>query len=106
MSHHSRTSPGAARVGDHLRRIALTVEEAAPGCFRWLLLESTGDAVVYDRRLAVSGEPCTCYASALKSGQAALLRMSRDIGTGPRACGEDEQADPVVEAELLLPVAG
>ncbi len=88
-------------MADHLRRIALTVQEDAPGCFRWMLLESTGDAVVYDRPVAASNEPCMCYASALKSGQAALLRLAQDMAIGPRASGEDEHADPVVEEGLL-----
>jgi hypothetical protein len=80
----------------HLRRIALTVEEPETGCFMWLLMESTGDAVVFDVQLAVSRVYST-YLEALVAGQHALLHLVPDLAAGPRRSGENENADPVTE---------
>jgi len=81
----------------HLRHIALTVIEPDPGCFVWVLMESTGDAVVFDQELTAAGETSPSYAQALKAGYEALLRLSSKPEDGPRAAGEDESMDPVEE---------
>lgn len=82
----------------HLRHIALTVIEADPGCFSWILMESTGEVVVFDEEVAGSAGPYPSYAQALKDGYEALLAMAADQKAGPRASGEDESEDPVEES--------
>jgi hypothetical protein len=81
----------------HLRHIALTVDEGDPGCFTWLLMESSGDAVVFDLAVAGSPHPFPRYSEALRQGYGALLAMADSKADGPRASGEDENRDPVTE---------
>ncbi len=82
----------------HLRRLALTVDEGDPGCFTWLIMESTGDAVVFDQEVAHAEGPEPSYQEALRQGFHALNDYSiQDPLNGPRVAGEDENADPVTE---------
>jgi hypothetical protein len=80
----------------HLRHIALTVIEPDPGCFAWLLMESTGDAVVFDQEVQAGEETYPSYGQALQAGYDALVGLS-EPRDGPRAAGEDESSDPVEE---------
>jgi hypothetical protein len=80
----------------HLRSIALTVDEGDLGCFTWLLMESLGDAIVFDIHLASAETPEPTCGAALHAGYQALLKLVKDDPiNGPRAGGEDENADPV-----------
>lgn len=85
---------------DHLRSIALTVDENDPGQFTWLLMESQGDAIVFDVELDCAPEPVGSYAQALQAGYERLLSLAKDKATGPRGTGEDENADPVGETDV------
>lgn len=86
-------------AASYLRRLALTVREPAPGQFVWAILESTGDAIVFDEEVA-AGKPVATYGQALRNGVEALARIPEGSSQGPRRAGEDEQADPVVESSV------
>lgn len=88
---------------DHLRNIALTVDEPDQGVFHWVLIESTEDASVYGE-LAASEESFPSYDRALQAGVEALKKYSADLQQGPRAAGEDEDASPVNEPRKNLAV--
>lgn len=45
----------------HLRNLALTVDEEDPGQFTWIIIESEGDAVVYDETHSHSQEHYLTY---------------------------------------------
>jgi hypothetical protein len=79
---------------DHLRSIAVKVDEPEPGAFHWVLVESTQDPALFNE-VAVSPEPYDNWLLALVGGVEALQRMAKDSSRGPRASGEDENADPV-----------
>ena len=95
----------SARRG-HLRLLALSVEEQAPGKFVWCLRESTGDAVVFEpvQRAASS---YSSYSAAMAAGYAEWQRLvAAEADIGPRTITEDENADPVgvrVTAGPLMP---
>ena len=59
---------------DHLRQIALTVDEQDPGRFYWVLIESKDDARIYGE-LKACQEPFGSYMEALEAGFAELRRM-------------------------------
>ena len=80
---------------EHLRSIALTVDENTPGQFTWLLLESQGDAIVFDVELECAQQSMSRYEDALRAGFERLLALGRDRARGPREMGEDENAGPV-----------
>ncbi|MBT2325223.1 hypothetical protein J7E62_23105 [Variovorax paradoxus] len=85
---------------DHLRSIAVTVEEPAPGAFYWLLLERRADGQAWDE-LKRSQTDFESYRRAVAEGLLALQGMIDDLDAGPRQEGEeqgedeDEDADPV-----------
>ena len=80
---------------DHLRSIAVTVDEPDPGVFHWVLIESTEDASVY-LELEASEGSYDSWTHALPQGTERLLALGRNSPVkGPRANGEDEDADPV-----------
>lgn len=83
---------------DHLRNIALTVDEPDPGVFYWVLMESTEDASVFGE-LQASEESFDSYTTALRAGVTALERFAKDSRAGPRASGENEDAAPVNQAQ-------
>ena len=68
---------------DHIRQIALTVDEPDPGQFVWLLIESTDDAQIYGP-LAAADTTYSTYAAALEAGLAQLQALGNPI-SGPRA---------------------
>ena len=78
----------------HLRKISITVNEPETGQFFWLLLESQEDARQWET-IAVANEACTSWDDAFDAGCVALYKMVPDERIGPRAPGEDENADPV-----------
>ncbi len=95
---------GARR--SHLRLLALSVEEQAPGKFVWCLRESTGDALVFEP-LQRAATVYPSYGAAITAGCAEWQRLTAADGeSGPRTANEDENADPVgarVTAGPLLP---
>jgi hypothetical protein len=74
---------------------------ADPGCFTWLLMESSSDEVVFDVEVAASEHPFPSYSEALRHGYDALLATADSKADskadGPRASGEDENREPVTE---------
>ena len=80
---------------EHLRSIALTVEENDPNQFTWLLLESQGDGVVFDVELECAGQPFPTYIKALKAGFERLAALGADEDKGPREEGKETGTDPV-----------
>ncbi|PNG49202.1 MULTISPECIES: hypothetical protein [unclassified Variovorax] len=80
---------------DHLRSIAVTVDEPDPGVFHWVLIESTEDASVYQELEASEGS-YDSWTHALRQGTERLMALAKESPmAGPRASGEDEDADPV-----------
>lgn len=67
---------------NHLRQIALTVDEPDPGEFVWLLIESKEDAREYGE-LAAAPEPFDSYMAALQAGFKELERLVNGRN-GPR----------------------
>lgn len=89
----TRAPDDTARMTDHLRSIAVKVEEPEPGVFHWVLVENTGDALIF-KQIAASEMACDNWLLALVGGVEALQRMTEDSSRGPRAPGESEGADP------------
>lgn len=84
----------ACPMTNHLRHLALTVDEQEPGEFYWTLMESKHDASVW-AELASSTHSYLTWRDAWSQGSAALLRRVPDDIHGPRTDGEDEDAPPV-----------
>lgn len=70
-----------------LRSIAVTVEEAAPGAFEWVLLERDMDWAPLHR----AKRPVASYAKAMAAGLMALQDMVDDLDAGPREAELDAQ---------------
>lgn len=70
------------RAMDHLRQIALTVDEPDAGVFVWLLIESKHDAREYGE-LRAAPRPFDTYMEALEAGFVELKRMA-NYRDGPR----------------------
>lgn len=79
---------------DHLRSLSVHVDEPDPGVFHWVILESTEDASVWADGEA-SHDSFASWDEALAAGVTALRAYAKDLAVGPRATGEDEDADPV-----------
>ncbi|MDM0035725.1 hypothetical protein QTI33_26575 [Variovorax sp. J22P271] len=78
----------------HLRHITVFVDEPDPGHFHWVLHESTEDASVWvDVEEGAQSYPS--WTEAFEAGMVELYRLVPDATLGPRALGEDEDADPV-----------
>ena len=54
----------------NLRQIAITVDEVDPGCFAWMLLESSGELEA--REVAAANQPSPSYGDAWNAGYAVL----------------------------------
>lgn len=78
---------------NHLRRIAVSVDEPKRGEFYWTLMESTGDITVWNELYAAK-ESVPTYGEALRTGVGILVSMGSDAD-GPRLVGEDENMAPV-----------
>ena len=75
-----------------LRNISVFVDEPVPGHFHWVLHEGSPSSVWID--IADSEQSYTSWTEAFEAGTVALYRMVPDERGGPRAPGEDEDADP------------
>jgi len=70
---------------NHLRSIALTVNEPAPGLFHWALLETEDDKMVFDHRFEMAEEPYDSFEKAARAGLLNWLKLAGDdIKHGPR----------------------
>lgn len=83
-----------APMTDHLRRLTVFVDEPETGDFFWVLIESTDDAAIWSD-VKASEESFPTWIQAWQAGTAELMKSIKDQNTGPRASGEDENADPV-----------
>ena len=73
-----------------LRALALTVEETAPGDFRWRILEGRGNPQVFES-VACSDLSFTAYDTALATGYGELQRLiGPDLQYGPRRDVDDQ----------------
>ena len=79
---------------DHLRRIAIFVDEPDPGCFYWVMIESVNAAAIWGD-LAWSKESFDTWQAAYFAGTVELMRLVPNEVTGPVIWGEDENASPV-----------
>lgn len=70
-----------------LRSIAVTVEEAAPDAFEWVLLERGAEWAPIGR----AKRPVATYAKAMAAGLLALQAMVDDLDAGPREAEADAQ---------------
>lgn len=84
----------ALHMPTHLRRLTIFVDEPDPGCFYWVLIESTDDAAIW-RDVTAALDPAGTWREAWDLGTQALHILVRDQAIGPRAEGEDENASPV-----------
>ena len=81
MSHATLVN---AQLNAPLRALALTVEEADPGEFRWRILESQGAPQVFDS-VACSDITFAAYDTALATGYGELQRLiGPEMQYGPR----------------------
>jgi hypothetical protein len=89
-----------AQLNAPLRSLALTVEEAGPGEFRWRILESQGSPLVFES-VACSDMSFAAYDTALATGYGELQRfIGPDLQYGPRS-----EADSATEFISIAPLA-
>jgi hypothetical protein len=92
------TQPDRHRSSDkcttHLRRVAYYVDEPEKGEFYWVMIESLDDATVWiETKCSVNSY--STWQAALDAGNEALQDIVTNPDVGPRAPGEDENANPV-----------
>ena len=81
MNHSTLAS---AQLSEPLRAYALTVEEAAPGEFKWRILEQHGARSVFES-VGCSEMTFAAYDTALATGYGELQRLiGPDLQFGPR----------------------
>jgi hypothetical protein len=74
----------AAQLNEPLRAYALTVEEAAPGEFKWRILENPGTRSSFES-VCCSETTFAAYDTALATGYGELQRLiGPDLQFGPR----------------------
>ena len=78
----------------HLRHLAIFVDEPDPGCYYWVLIESKHDASVWGD-IASSEESFDTWQAAYDAGTIEMMGLVHDQATGPMTKGEDENASPV-----------
>ena len=72
-------------MANHLRSIALTVNEPSPGLFHWALLDSDDENMVFDHRFAMAQEPYDSFEKAARAGLLNWLKLAGgDTKCGPR----------------------
>ena len=98
MSHSTLVN---AQLNAPLRSLALTVEEARPGEFRWRILESQGSSLEF-KSVACSDMSFAAYDTALATGYGELQRfIGTDLQYGPRS-----EADSAAEFISIAPLSG
>lgn len=99
MSHSTLVN---AQLSAPLRALALTVEEAGPGEFRWRILESLGEPLVFES-VACSDMIFAAYDTALATGYGELQRfIGPELQYGPRS-EADNAAEFISIAALPRP---
>ena len=83
-------------MANHLRPIALTVNEPRPGLFHWALLDSDDEKMVFDHRFIMAEEPYDSFEKAARAGLLNWLKLAGDdTKHGPRI---EEKPTPLVPA--------
>lgn len=83
-------------MANHLRPIALTVNEPSPGLFHWALLDNNDDKMVFDHRFVMAEEPYDSFEKAARAGLLNWLKLAGDdTQHGPRT---EEIRTPLVPA--------
>jgi hypothetical protein len=89
-----------AQLSTPLRSLALTVEEARPGEFRWRILESQDSSLTF-KSVACAETSFAAYDTALATGYGELQRfIGPDLQYGPRS-----EADNATEFISIAPLA-
>ena len=85
-------------MANHLRSIALTVNEPSPGLFHWALLDSDDEKMVFDHRFSMAEEPYNSFEKAARAGLLNWLKLA----------GDDTKAGPRIEVKRspLVPAPG
>ena len=85
-------------MANHLRSIALTVNEPTPGLFHWALLDSDADKMVFDHRFMMADEPYDSFEKAARAGLLNWLKLA----------GDDTKRGPRIEVKRtpLVPAPG
>jgi hypothetical protein len=97
MSHSTLVN---AQLDAPLRSLALTVEEASPGEFRWRILECQGSSLVFES-VACSDMNFAAYDTALATGYGELQRfIGPELQYGPRS-----EADGAAELISIAPLS-
>jgi hypothetical protein len=90
----------AAQLNAPLRSLALTVEEASPGEFRWRILERQRSSPAFES-VACSDMSFVAYDTALATGYGELQRfIGPDLQYGPRS-----EADCATEFISIAPLS-
>lgn len=79
---------------DHLRRLTVFVDEPDTGVFHWVIIQCGGDGTPWED-VDISLGSFSTWKEAWDAGVVALMSYVEDTAIGPRAPGEDEDADPV-----------
>lgn len=80
-------------ITNHLRQLAVTVDEQEPGQFYWVLIESVDDATVW-KDLKASEESFSSWFAAWELGNKELLKMVPDKKSGPLVCIDSDIPSP------------
>lgn len=81
----NQSKPVSAQFRAPLRSLALTVEETAPGDFRWRILEGFGNPPVFES-VSCANRTFSAYDTALATGYGELQRLiGLELQYGPRA---------------------
>jgi hypothetical protein len=82
-------------MANHLRPIALTVDEPSPGLFHWALLASSSGPPLFDRPVLAAGDPYDSFEKAARAGLMNWTRMAGDDPrSGPRSRDESAPLEP------------
>ena len=82
------------KISQQLRSIGVFVDEPDPGCFYWVVHESTEDATIW-LDISASEESFSTWLEAFESGNEALLRLVVDKKTGPLSENANENVNHV-----------
>jgi hypothetical protein len=74
-----------------MRRIAIYVNEAGDGGYRWMLIER-GPKSTHWTEIQAAEEPVETYREAMAAGLVALQAMIADLDVGPREAAAPEPA--------------
>ena len=94
-------------MANPLRRIAVHVDEAAQGAYRWILIEQKTKSAKW-AEIDAASEPIDTYKEAMAAGLIALEALIDDLDVGPRdaapsRAAPSKAASPEAAPEEALP---